>query len=145
MSKPEHLSPRDAAGIVARTQTEDVLATLLRNFEEREVRLEQSLNGIQVRGARAVQVGLGGTARPSTTNGAMVGYALRETTGTTAAVVEIREGAVDGPLLFPLTLAPGESVRDWLAPGGVSYGGGLWVNVVSGTVDGAVFLRGGDS
>jgi hypothetical protein len=145
MSKLEHLTPRDAAGIVARTQAEDVLATLLRNFEERQVRIEQSLNGIQVRGARAVQVGTGGTTRPSTSNGSFVGWSLRETTGTTAAMVEIREGAADGPLLAAVGLAPGETVRDWFAPGGISYGAGLWVTVTDGAVDGAVYLRGGDS
>lgn len=119
----------------------------LERFTELAVRQTQSLNGVLLRGARPVPVGLsaGGTTRPATSDGSLVGFALRETTGAAAAVVELRESDAAGPLLVPITLTAGASVREWFAPGGVNFSNGLFVVVVSGSVDGSVFLRAGDA
>lgn len=115
-------------------------------FEEFAVRQAQSLNGVLLRGARAVPIGLsaGGTVQPSVSNGALVGYALRETSGAATATVELRQHNAAGDLLIPIKLAAGATTIMWLAPGGVSYSDGLFV-VVTGAVDGSVFLRAGDA
>lgn len=119
----------------------------LDRFEELAVRQAQSLNGVLLRGARPVPVGLsaGGTTRPATSDGSLVGFALRETTGAASATVELREQDPAGALLVPITLTAGSSVREWFAPGGVNFSNGLYVVVVSGSVDGSVFLRAGDA
>jgi hypothetical protein len=72
----------------------------------------------------------------------LMGYAVRETTGAAAAVVELRDGAdgADGDLVVPIDLKAGETVRDWFGDIGLEVAVGLVVVVVSGAVDGAVYL-----
>lgn len=112
-------------------------------LESLRVMVMESAGGVVLRGARAVQVGTGGTRRPTTTPAALAGFALRETSGAAPAVVVLRDGSdATGDPTIPITLAPGESVREWFGPGGVNLVYGLYVDVVSGAVDGSVFLRG---
>jgi hypothetical protein len=78
--------------------------------------------------------------------GVLLGYALRETTGLTEAVVELHSAVKNtqtqvGSLLCPISLAPGETVRDWFGPGGVSFIA-LSLVVASGTVDGSIWTTG---
>ncbi len=71
------------------------------------------------------------------------GFALRETTGAARAVIELRAGeSDDGALVAAITLAAGESVRDWFGPNGIAVSG-LRLVRVSGSADGSVFLGGG--
>lgn len=105
--------------------------------------VSETVNGITLRGARAVQVGTGGTQRPTTAAGALVGFALCNTSAVTPAEVELRDGRdAGGNLLMTVTLAEGESTRDWFGPGGINLTEGLHVAVTSGAVEGTVFLRG---
>lgn len=112
-------------------------------FEEQMVRQNQSLGGVLLRGAQAVQVGgaAGATARPSTSAGSVVGYSLRETAGA-VAVVRIFDGPdANGQLVAAVNLAANGSAGHWWGPGGVGFTGGLFVSI-TGAVEGAVFLRG---
>lgn len=61
------------------------------------------------------------------------GWAYRETTDTTRAELELRDGA-SGPVVVPITLLAGESTRDWLGDVGIYVRTGLYVAVLSGTV-----------
>jgi hypothetical protein len=81
-------------------------------------------------------------AKLATVGGRIVGYALKETTGVNAAELDLIDGknANDGDLLIPITLAPGESVRDWFGPAGVSFVAGLVASLVSGSIVGTVWL-----
>lgn len=68
------------------------------------------------------------------------GFTFRETAGATA-VVRIRSGGViTGDILETVSLAASESTSDLLAPQGLRCPGGLYVEIVSGTVEGAVRL-----
>lgn len=77
------------------------------------------------------------------------GFAVRETTGAGAATFRLHDGNdATGPNVIPVTLAAGESSRDWFGDGGISLEGGCFLEVISGTVEGTVFLsddRGGSS
>lgn len=68
------------------------------------------------------------------------GFSLRETSGTTGAIVEIYDGtSTAGELIESISLAPGESARESYAmPGGVGLATGLFVDIVSGSVRGVV-------
>lgn len=109
------------------------------------VRQEQSFRGILLRGALVVQVGTGGTVRASVSAGSLVGWALHNT-GVAPAQVNLRDGNdAGGTLIAPITLNPGESTRDSWGPGGIAFTSGLFVELVTGTFEGAVFLKGPDS
>lgn len=101
-----------------------------------------SLNGNALPGARPVTLAGSPVAsqKIATTSGRLVGCALRETTGAAGAVIRLRHGIdVNGEVLVPITLAAGESTRDaW--PLAVSFIDGLYFELVSGAVEGAVFL-----
>jgi hypothetical protein len=71
-----------------------------------------------------------------------MGWSLLETTGTTAAVVELYDGYDSGAqLLAAIALSPGQSTRDWLAGGGLLSQEALFVRIVSGTVRGVIWTR----
>ncbi|HEY3923791.1 MAG TPA: hypothetical protein VGL75_04455 [Acidothermaceae bacterium] len=95
-------------------------------------------------GAEPFPVGTNSNAKVklATVGGRIVGFALKETTGIATAEIDLIDGknANDGDLLIPITLAPGESVRDWYGPAGVSFVAGLVASVVSGSVTGTVWL-----
>lgn len=108
--------------------------------------MSQTVAGELLRGARPVAIGStsGATSRPTTSAGALVGYAIRNLSSSEGATVLVlfREGGPDGDVILPLSLAPGESARDWFGPGGIHLGsGGLYMDI-DGSVDGSVFLRG---
>jgi hypothetical protein len=85
--------------------------------------------------------GAGGGVRVTTSPGRLMGYAVRETSGTGAALVKFHDGSdVGGDVAISLTLAAGESARDWFGPGGISIAYGLTVEIVSGQVTGTAFV-----
>lgn len=80
--------------------------------------------------------------RVTTGGGLLAGYAFRETSGTAGAVIRILDGSepANGNLLVPISLSAGESTRDWYLPSAIGYINGIYVQVVSGAVEGVVFL-----
>ncbi|MFT3873424.1 MAG: hypothetical protein QM714_12505 [Nocardioides sp.] len=100
----------------------------------------ESVNGVALRGSRPVPVGAGVT-RLATSPTSLVGFALRNTNAGVSTLL-LRDGFdATGEVIVPITLAPGESVRDWFGPAGVNLSIGLYAEL-TGSVDGAVFLRG---
>lgn len=91
-------------------------------------------------------------SRRSVTSGsfaatALRGLAIRETSGTASALVNIYSGTDNtGTLLVPIALAPGESARETFGPSGIGQSGvgtnitNLFVEVASGAVAGSVFV-----
>lgn len=66
------------------------------------------------------------------------GFSLRETAGSTA-VVRIRDsGVVGGTILDTVAFTANASVREWYGNGGIHVRGGLYVEIVSGTVEGSI-------
>ena len=120
----------------------------VRWLQQMQTDLAESVNGVLLRGARAVQIGTaaGSTARPTSAGGRLVGWSLREATGELPAVVRLRDGrSTDDVLVAVVNLGQGASETQWMAPGGVSLTEGLYVEIVDGAglsvdVEGAVYL-----
>lgn len=77
--------------------------------------------------------------------GALIGYSVRET-ASNRAVLRFRDGAqTDDPanILLTISLAPGESARDWYGALGVAYAYGLYVEIVSGQIEGSAQIMSG--
>lgn len=69
------------------------------------------------------------------------GFAVEETTGTTAAKVDLFDGAdTTGLLAIPLALAPGESTSDGPWARGIHFRQGLVSRLTSGTVTGSLYV-----
>ena len=72
----------------------------------------------------------------------LLGWALRETSGSAAAALSLYTGgSASGQLLAPINLSAGESTRDWFGNSGVYLPGGLFANVESGSVLVVVWVR----
>lgn len=123
-------------------------------LENLRVDLAQTVGGVLLRGARPVPVGdtSGATKRPLNAPGALVGYGLtnRDTVSNVNVKIYFRDGKdEDADVILSVTLAPGESVRDWFGPGGIHLSHGLFIDYVKdddspGELEGSVWLRGVD-
>lgn len=107
--------------------------------------LARSRDAVALQGAEVVPItpaaaGASNEHVLSGASGVLMGYGLRETTGTATATLELRDG--QGALICPVTLAANESARDWFGPGGLSFVNGLQLVRVAGSADGAVYLGG---
>ena len=93
--------------------------------------------------ALRVEVGVGVGDRLAVAAGAakLWGLTLRETTGSAACVVRLRNGVVGGTILATIKLLAGESVTEtWPKPIPVGHASGVYVQLVSGTIpEGTVF------
>ena len=73
------------------------------------------------------------------TGGCLTVHATRETTGTTAAVYRLWDGSsAAGQLLLPVSLRAAESTRDDFRDHHYVFKTGLYYQLVSGTIEGAV-------
>lgn len=107
----------------------------------------ESFEGVMLRGARPVPVGIteGATQRVSSSPSAMVGFAI--TNESEIADVTVRVLFHDGrdanaDVIMKIALAPGESTRDWFHPG-INLQNGLFVDY-DGPISGSVFMRGAE-
>lgn len=84
---------------------------------------------------------LNGSGAIATGRTRFAGLALRETAGA-PAVVRIRDGVdTQGGIVWPVSLAAGESIRDYLpVDSAIKLNNGLYVEIVSGTVEGTVLV-----
>lgn len=114
--------------------------------------MAETLGGVLLRAARPVQIGSapGATTRAATTPGRLVGWSLRVSTlATDPAVVQLRDGIdVNGDLIAAIIVPPGRDAQQWMAPGGISFQNGLFVDILSGaglsTPQGSIFLGGAE-
>lgn len=72
----------------------------------------------------------------------LLGFAVRETAGA-AAVFRLRDGMdASAPIVLPVALAAGESRSDYLPfSGGIRFRQGIYVEIVSGSVEGTLFTE----
>lgn len=107
--------------------------------------LAQSLAGVMLRGARPVQIGTaeGSTASASQSPGRLVGWSIREAHPTVPAPATVRlldgDPANGGKVIAVVELLADGSNTKSLNPG-PAFVQGLYVQVVTGTVEGAVWL-----
>ena len=73
----------------------------------------------------------------------LCGYAVAETTGTATAAIRLRDGNnANGEVIARVNLVANESVRDFWTPDGVRvFTGHLFLEVVSGSVEGVVYWK----
>lgn len=105
----------------------------------------RTLNAVQQLGATPRPIRANQSGPLSTSAGRIAGYSVRETSGTAAAVLRLRDGedtSDPGNILITLALAAGACVESWLLPVGVTFTAGLWAEIVSGDVEGAAFILG---
>jgi hypothetical protein len=80
---------------------------------------------------------------PADATGRLMGYAVRETTGTAGAtaLVRFRSGttAAGTPLGAGVSLVANESVREWFAPNGITVPTAVFLERVSGTTEVTVY------
>jgi hypothetical protein len=74
-------------------------------------------------------------------DGYLAGVNVRETTGVSTALVNLRDGGdVGGNIVASSSLAPAESARDWLLPGGIPFSRGLYIEIATGTATGIAYV-----
>jgi hypothetical protein len=84
-------------------------------------------------GAGAVQLGF---------SVVLYGYTLVNPSSSATAALNLYDGGdTTGNPIFPVTFAASESIGDWFGPNGIWLRNGLYANVTSGEVKGAVFYR----
>lgn len=96
-------------------------------------------DGIRLRGASARQVLGTASTVVSTVACQWLGFMLADTAGN-GATLRFRDGGPEGQILGTVTLAAGESVRDFFGPQGIGCTLGVYLEIVSGQIDGAVFI-----
>lgn len=72
----------------------------------------------------------------------LMGWHFLETSGSAAATLELYDGMdTTSQLVLVVSLSASQSTRDWLAGDGILCGEGVYLNVISGTVRGGVWVR----
>lgn len=115
--------------------------------------MAETVGGVLLRGARAVQVGTpegvgrAPVAVAATSASVLMGYsfALQEPAGPASAgpgFLVIRDGQ-GGPVVLTLALFDGAPLTQWFGPGGISFSQGIHV-IGDFAFTGSVFLRGSD-
>lgn len=119
------------------------VAVFLDGIDRLRAALTHSTLAVALQGAEIRQINTGGKdSLAATAGGRLMGWSVRETAGAQATVY-LRDGTdSSGLIIAPIELAPNESTRDSYFPGGLSFVNGLFVDVVAGQVEGAVFLGG---
>lgn len=68
----------------------------------------------------------------------LLGYSFCETAGAVADW-EILDGSANGVKVVRIHLNANESTREWMAPQGIAFEQGIYVNRRSGTVEGCIY------
>lgn len=90
---------------------------------------------------------LGGAAKSTSFiaanfGGWLLGWTMRESSGSAAAVVKVHNGeSVDGQLVAPVALASAGMDSQWLGDRGVDVDAGLYVEIASGQADVVLYMR----
>lgn len=109
--------------------------------------LAASLGGVMLRGALPIPIGSapGGSLRPLSSPGRIVGWSVHETSGTNPAFLRVWDGREPGnkPLAY-IGLTAGQVLNHWIGGGGISVTDALSVELVTGTVEGVLYLGGVD-
>ncbi|MFC8717782.1 hypothetical protein [Kitasatospora sp. NPDC057198] len=114
----------------------------IRWLSQLQADLAESINGVAIRAARPVPIGSapGSSARPLSSPGRVVGWSVRETAGA-AAVVRLWDGRdAGGQLLAAISLAASGAQTIMPTGGGINVSDALFVEVVSGAVEGVLYL-----
>lgn len=97
--------------------------------------------GIRLRGADARTLNPAQSTVVSTVPCRWLGFMIWDAGGT-GSLIRFHDGnSADGAVIGTISLAPNESVRDFLGPQGIGTVYGLYAELVSGKVDGAAYVE----
>jgi hypothetical protein len=133
MKKPSRTRPAPDATLEA------AVYSIEGGLERLRAEMGATREAVQLRGAEAKPL-TGQTQRMTFAPGRILGFAVLAT-DPSGAVLRIRDGE-GGTSLVPLSLAAGESAREWWGPAGVATTAGVYVELVSGSVEGTIFVGG---
>lgn len=110
--------------------------------------LAASLGGVMLRGAHPVPIGTapGGSNRPTSSPGRVVGWSIRETGGTSGCVMRLFDGRdTSGSLLATVQVAASpaaaSSQQTWFGNSGISITDALYVDISgTGVLEGCLYL-----
>ena len=123
--------------------TESLEYSLEAGLDRVVAELQATRAGVKLRGVEPRALLVGSSTRVSTSAGRLMGWLVAETTGTATAKIRLHDGAdANADLVGTITLAAGESARDFLGPQGIGLTYGLFVELVSGAVEGTLLLGG---
>jgi hypothetical protein len=73
----------------------------------------------------------------------LMGFSVKESTNVAGATasMRLRAGNVTGAILATVTLAQNESTSDWYGPSGIAAAGGVYFELLSGSIAGGVQTR----
>jgi hypothetical protein len=76
------------------------------------------------------------------TGAVLFGYSIYETTGSATAQLNIYNGRDNtGLLVLPIVLAKSQGAEDWFGPSGIHMSVGIYPSVISGSVNGSLFVH----
>lgn len=100
-----------------------------------------SSRGVARTGADSRPIINGASGRLTYSPGTLAGWSIRETSGAGKAVVRLHDGLDEtGDVIAAIGLTASASNTQWLMPNGVGVVTGVYVEVVSGAVEGAVWV-----
>lgn len=105
----------------------------------------KTANGMPLLGARVVPIpgsvnGAAASSVVSSSPGRLAGFGLAETAGV-GATIRLHDGTdTSGDVIMRIDLAANESAREWYMPHGIGFTYGLFVEIVSGAIEGSVYL-----
>lgn len=120
----------------------------VRWLSQMQADLAASLGGVMLRGALPIPIGSapGGSLRPLSSPGRIVGWSLHETEGTNPALLRVWDGRESGtkPLAY-ISVPAGGTDNKWLGQSGISVTDALLVELATGgslsaSVEGVLYL-----
>lgn len=91
---------------------------------------------------RLIKKGMTADTLLTTLPGLLLGWNMRETTGSAGAVVELYDGnTAQGEFTGTVGNASGVSTVEWFGPEGIEIQNGVFAHVVTGTMDVIVYFR----
>lgn len=119
----------------------EALEAVNAGLEEMRDGLATFHNGIRLQGARYLPVaGTDGPRLASRAAGRLLGWSFRETAGAPATIALRDSQSASGDVIAFVDLPAGGSQTISLAPVGVSFVYGLFVDVTAGAAQGTVYL-----
>lgn len=120
-----------------------VALTVESGFTKVQSELAATRAAVRLRGVepRPVVTGAGGSARVTTSPTRLMGFLLCEATGAAPAKIRLWDGAdTSGEPVGAIALAAGANAREFFGPQGIGLTQGLFVEVVTGLVEGTVLI-----
>lgn len=120
-----------------------VALTIEAGFSKLQSEIAATRSAVRLRGVepRPAVTASGASARVATSPTRLMGFMLCESTGAAPAKVRLWDGAdTSGELVGAVSLVAGGNAREFFGPQGVGLSQGLFVEVVTGAVEGTMLL-----